>query len=1072
MTLLRNPYRLALAALLMATWASGLFAKEVQSLAGEWRFTMSGPAPTFPQAGLPKVNFDDRIGLPATTETAGKGALNPAREVMNLTRVRKFEGAAWYERDFVIPSAWSGKQLELFLERTKYSQVWWDGRPMGSQALFGSPQVRDLGAASPGQHRLTIMVDNRSERWPAKGWDAHQNSDATQTNWNGIIGRIELSALDPISLGPVAITPQVGTSAFHLRVTLNNATGKEASGDLVLAAVSTNHGGQVHVPRPIMLPIQVEASPTTTVELDLPLGEGARRWDEFNPDLYTLTLGLVTPRGIDRCTIETGLREFSGTSGQFTINGWTTFLRGKHDACVFPLTGHPPMDVEGWLTYLGTLKTWGINHLRCHTWLPPEAAFIAADRLGMYIQPELPFWGIFNAQVRDGLMPEAEGQLLYFGNHPSFVMLSLGNELQGERSLMRDMITALRTKDPRVLYADGSNTIHWDAKEQPHNNWRTTATVPVNGKPVLVRGSFGGQFANQGIVQTGDGSTRDDFRAGLVGATMPLVAHETGQFSVFPDLREIPRYTGVVQARNFEQYRETLIRRGMLDQAPDFLRASGSLAADLYKEDQERYLRTPGFGGFQVLDLQDFPGQGTALVGLLNAFMEDKGVTTPAAWRRSCAPVTVLARFDRCIWTTAQTYVADLELAHYGVADWNNVVTTWQLVDDTGKVLASSTLTAVHLAQGKLHSLGKVEVPLAGIAVPTRLELRVETRCGAGGRADQPGLDRAENRWAVWVYPAVIVQPKAPEVLVAKAWDLAVEQRLAAGGKVLFMPSGSNWGDPLSGGYATDYWSWNFFHNQPGTFGLLVNEHHPALSRFPSRSYTERQWTSIVHASRPVILSELPEGTRPIVQVIDNPVRCERLGLVFEFAVGRGRLLVCAADLDLLAETHPEAAQLRASLLAYVASSAFAPTSALKPEQIKTLFGPSLSLVKDRLATASCAQADHGAAMAVDGDGGSRWCADGPGSAQWLAVDLGAPHRLRSVVITWEQDRPGYRYRLEGSSDGTQWKVLSDQTANAFSGGTHRIALSAAGIRHLRITTTALPEGSWASIRDLRVLGH
>jgi hypothetical protein len=923
--------------------APQLPAKDVLSLAGEWRIVLGGPAPTFPQAALPDISYNDRIALPATTETAGMGPLNDARETWNLTRVRKYEGPVWYERVVEVPAAWSGKHLELLLERTKYSQVWCDGQPVGAQALFGSPQVRNLGPAVPGRHRITIMVDNRSERWPAKGWDAHQNSDATQTNWNGIIGRIELIALDPISLSRVTITPHLSTSSFHVRLAVSNTTGKEISGNLTLSAVSTNHAGSPHVPTPVDVPVHLTAEPTVEIEADLPMGGGALRWDEFAPSLYAVTISLRTPAGTETQTVETGLREFSGKGGQFTINGRVTFLRGKHDACVFPLTGHPPMDVDGWITYLGTLKNWGINQLRCHTWIPPEAAFTAADRLGLYIEPELPFWGILNEKIRDGLMPEGEALLANLCNHPSFVMLSLGNELQGDRKLMAQMITTLRSQDPGRLYSDGSNTIHWDAREQPHNDWRTTATVPVNGKQVKVRGTFGGQFADEGIVQTGFGSTRDDFSEGLVGATMPLVAHETGQFSVFPDLREISHYTGVVQARNLEQDRETLIRRGMIDQAHDFVLASGALAADLYKEDQERYLRTPGFGGFQVLDLQDFPGQGTALVGMLNALMEDKGVTTPLAWRRACSPVTVLARFDRCTWTTDQHYVADLELAHYGPADWSDVTTEWSLVDATGRIVARGAFRVPVLAQGKVHMLGRVDVPLDGIAAPARLELLVESRAGAGGLRDgQPNFNRTENRWPLWVYPAAITQPAAPDVLVAKDWSAAVERKLAASGRVFLILSDDR-GDPTSGGYANDYWSWNFFHNKPGTLGLLVEEHHPALAGFPTRFYSERQWTAIAHAARPVVMSALPPGTRPIVQVIDNPVRCERLGLVYELAVGSGRLLVCAADLDALAVGHPEAAQLRSSLLAYAESPAFSPSIALTSSEASAML--SLKLV-------------------------------------------------------------------------------------------------------------------------------
>jgi hypothetical protein len=940
MSFIRPSFRLQLACVFLAACAApALQAGEVQSLAGSWLLVLGGPEPAFPQATLPAVGFNDRIELPATTETAGKGPLNMARETWNLTRVHKYEGPAWYEREVEVPASWSGRRLELLLERTKYSQVWFDGKPMGAQALFGSPQVRNLGPAVPGAHTITVMVDNRSERWPAKGWDAHQNSDATQTNWNGILGRIELRACDPVAIGSVTVTPHVSSSTFHVRVTIVNTTGREVAGELKLSAGSTNHSGASHVAAPVTLPVHLAAGPVATLEADLPLGEGALRWDEFAPNLYDVRVVLTTPAGTDERSIDTGLREFVGTTGRFTINGRTTFLRGKHDACVFPLTGHPPMDVDGWLTYLGTLKAWGINHLRCHTWIPPEAAFTAADRLGIYMEPELPFWGILNQHIRDGLMPEAEALIANLGNHPSFVMLSLGNELQGDRKMMGEMIGILRREDPNVLYSDGSNTIAWDAREQTWSNWRTAATVPVNGKQVKVRGSFGGQFADEGIDQTGDGSTRDDFSGALAGATMPLVAHETGQFSVFPDLREIPRYTGVVRARNFEQDRETLVRHGMIDQAHDFLLASGALAADLYKEDQERYLRTPGFGGFQVLDLQDFPGQGTALVGMLNAFLEDKGVTTPQAWRRACAPVTVLARFDRCVWTTDQRYVADLELAHYGPADWTDVMTEWTLVDAAGQVLAKGSFSAGRLAQGKLHPLGRVEVPLAGFAAPARFELRVESYAGAGGLRDgRPSLERAENRWPLWVFPAAIARPAAPGVLLAKAWDAAVEARLASGGRVLLIPSGANWGHTLTGGYANDYWSWNFFHNKPGTLGLLIDEHHPALAGFPTRFYSERQWTAVAQAAHPVILSGLPAGTRPIVQVIDNPIRCERLGLVFELAVGPGRLLVCAADLDALAPTHPEAAGLRASLLAYAASPGFSPAVPLGLREAAVLF--------------------------------------------------------------------------------------------------------------------------------------
>jgi len=1113
------------------------------SLAGRWKCRLGGPEPEFPQGALPTVDCDERIELPATTETADLGPLNAARETWNLTRARKFEGAVWYEREVEIPAAWAGKRVELFLERTKYSQVWLDGAPMGERAIFGSPQTRELGVLAPGTHRITVMVDNRDARWPAKGWDAHQNSDATQTNWNGIVGKIELRARDAVSLASVRVSPDVGDGLFLIKALVRNETSEAVSGALIVSARSCNHSGAAHVPPAVRVAFtasgaggdvaarktgavgevsanELGASSETAVDAVLLLGEGARLWDEADPCLYAVSVTVETPLGTATTVVETGLREFSGKTGQFTINGRTTFLRGKHDACVFPLTGHPPMDEAAWLDYLGTLKAWGINHLRCHTWLPPEAAYRAADRLGIYVQPELPFWGILDDGIRAGLAPEGFAHLDAYANHPSFVMLSLGNELQGPRELMRAMIEAFRAHDDRVLYADGSNTIHWNAQEQPHNDWRATATVPIGisgprvgdidgpnadkqdrARQVQARGTFGGQFSGQGIVQTGDGATANDYSEALIGAKQPLVAHETGQFGVFPDLREIPRYTGPVQARNFELCRDTLIERGMIDQAYAFCMASGRLAADLYKEDQERYLRTRGFGGFQVLDLQDFPGQGTALVGMLNAFMENKGFTTARRWRRACDAVTVLARFERVVWTRSHNLVVDLELAHYGPTDWRDAVTEWRLVDASGDTRASGVFRHDRLAQGGVHALGRVTVPLAGFTSAERLELRVEVVSGAGGRADgTPSPDRAENDWAFWVFPDSIAQPPADGVLVAKGWDASVASRLAAGGTVALIRADRGWADTIGGGYANDYWSWQFFHNQPGTLGLLIDEGHPALAGFPTLGHSERQWDAIARAARPAHLGSLPAGYRPIVQVIDNAVRCERLGLVYELNVGPGRLLACSADLDALAAAgHPEAACLRASLLAYAASSAFAPAVTVTAEEAADLFTPSLAI--GAVATASSFEAGHEPALALSGDEELGWLAaakdagvsgpaakpasapnaqvtdgalDARGTGDWFAVDLGAERDLRGMVVLWDQEKPGWRYVVDGrgAAAGEGWRILADQGENGFADGRHRFALDARAVRHLRVRVIACPDGCRAGIRELRLLGR
>ena len=116
-----------------------------------------------------------------------------------------------------------------------------------------------------------------------------------------------------------------------------------------------------------------------------------------------------------------------------------------------------------------------------------------------------------------------------------------------------------------------------------------------------------------------------DFRASVDGMEVPTVTHEVGQYSVYPDLSEIAKYTGTLLPLNFMAVRNDLEKKGRLDKASAYLQASGKLAAILYKEEVERALKTPGISGFQLLDLHDFPGQGTALVGLLNAFWGEQG---------------------------------------------------------------------------------------------------------------------------------------------------------------------------------------------------------------------------------------------------------------------------------------------------------------------------------------------------------------------------------------------------------------------------------------------------------------
>ena len=915
--------------------------REAQSLAGTWRFALDAEG-TGAREEWYRRDLEDTIRLPGTTEENGKGPLNARTHfTRHLSRVRAFCGPAWYQRDIEIPAAWAGRRIVLFIERTKHTTVWLDGRLLGRCDRLATPHEYELGDVVPGRHRLTVCVDN-GRRWPVSG--GHHLSDDTQTNWNGLLGRLELRADEPVWIEHVQVLPDAVTGRIRLRTTLGNRRGVPVPGTLsfrvwresILGRFRSEARGQVSF---------TNATDGAAVEAEILLPAEAARWDEFRPDRHRVEVSLVADLAgrtlEDRVEIPWGLRDFRARGTQFTINGRPTFLRGKHDACVFPLTGYPPMEVEGWLRYFRVLKDYGLNHCRFHSWCPPEAAFEAADRTGVYLQPEGANFGddlSKNAEAARFTREEGLRILRAYGHHPSFVMFALGNEMGGGREACAAIVRELRAADPSRLYAQASNYDFGDPRRAEGDDYWTTFRTRTGGEG-NVRGSYSHADLPLGHIQAGPPSTDVDYRAALAGVPVPVIGHEVGQYQVYPDFREISKYSGVTRAWNLEVFRDRLAAAGMADRAHDFFRASGALAAVCCREEVEAALRTSGFGGFQLLDLQDFPGQGTALVGLLNAFMESKGIVKPAVWRGFCGETAPLARLKRRSWTTGEALEAEVEVAHYGPAAMPGAAVDWALAPATGgRRIAAGRLEPVNLACGGVTHAGTLSVPLAAAPAPAAcvLELRI------------PGT-RFRNRYDVWVYPAWVEMRPADTVRIARALDADARAHLAGGGRVVLFPKPEALARHVEGFFASDFWCYPMFRGicertgkpvAPGTLGLVCDPGHPALARFPTDFHSDWQWWPVVMNSRAIILDGAPFALKPIVQVIDNFERNHRLALVFEAQVGPGRLLICGADLPSLADS-PEARQLYASLVTYAGSPAFQPAVALSEEQVRAILdGP------------------------------------------------------------------------------------------------------------------------------------
>lgn len=897
--------------------------------------------------------FHDTILLPGTTSLAKKGKENPKRETGHLTEVYPYSGTAWFRRNVTIPQNFRGRKMQLFLERTRITRVWVNGDDLGTRNSLCTPHCYDLSAYSNAES-ITIVIAVNNTHYPIPG--GHMTSQDTQTNWNGIIGEMALQFFDTCSIISVKANPKASNRTLTLAL--------KTSGTINMIKVVgkwIRYGEPDEAMPQQILPVLHAADGSFYLKVLLP--ENAPLWDEYNPVLGKLSL---YPYGSDDMTeVIFGLTAFQINKMDFTNHGRKVFLRGKHDAMLFPLTGAAPTNVFEWAKVFLTAKEYGINHYRFHTCCPPEAAFIAADLIGIYLEPEIPFWGTlhspgeedYNAEQQAYIAEEGRRILETYGNHPSFAMFSLGNELWGSPERFGKLLRYLKSNESRILFTQGSNNSQFSPAIVPEEDFFVGVRMDRNR---LIRGSYASCDRPFGHVQSERPSTMHSYEKAILPdqaalqksnpleevevqygtgvrkvkvasassgilPDRPVISHEIGQYCMFPDFREIEKYTGVLQARNFKIFRERLTRMHMEGQADAFLRCSGKLAVKCYKEEIESAMRSDNLSGFQLLDLQDFSGQGTATVGILNAFMESKGLIEPAKWREFCSDSVLLAQFPEYVLT--EDFHAEIKLRHYAPFPVEGAV-RYSIQRGT-KILNEGELTLSVHGQG-LFKVGTISCKLPSASRVHKVSLTLS-------------LPHTQNSYKLWQFP-VQEMPALQEtktLCVTTSFEEA-SSALAKGKRVLFFPETLR--KSVTGTYCPDFWCYPMFRKiceemklpEPaGTLGLCIQKVHPALDHFRCEEWATPQWYDLVEGTDCAILDDLP--IQPIVQMIDNVERCHKLGLLFECCVDNGKLLVCTMHPEKLPD-RPEAKQFLKSLLHYASSSLFLPTASLSFPQLLTLF--------------------------------------------------------------------------------------------------------------------------------------
>ncbi len=1013
---------------------------------------------------------------------------------------KHYVGPAWFQRDVAVPDHWRDKRIVLSLERCHWeTTVWVDGERVGSADSLSTPHRYDLtrhlvpGAqrlgvgrrtSSPfrkgtvpsslrenrgrpqvvsGVHRLSIRVDNRLA--VNVGPNSHSVTDHTQSAWNGIAGRIELRAADRVWIEDVQVFPDAAHRSARIKVAINDSVGESGSGTLTLDAIAFN----TEIPHdPPARRVPVEIGPEAVVEVDYPMGDDAQLWDEFQPSLYRLAVRLDAATGAARhrheVTTTFGMRNIATEGTQFILNGRPVFLRGTLECCIFPLTGYPPTDVGSWKRIIRVCKAHGLNHMRFHSWCPPQAAFVAADELGFYFHVECAAWANQGAAVGEGkpidrwLYAEADRILKEYGNHPSFLLMAYGNEPAGPgrgAKYLGPWVNHFKDEDGRRLYTSGAG---WPII--PESQYHSTPRPRIH--------QWGEGLGSR--INAREPETVTDYRDFVAGYEVPVVSHEIGQWCVYPNFDEAAKYTGVLKPKNFEVFGDFLRANHMGDQACDFLMASGKLQVICYKEEIESALRTPGFGGFQLLDLHDFPGQGTALVGVLDPFWDSKPYVTPEQYRRFCGHTVPLARLPKRTFVVGETMSAAVEVYHFGPADLEEAVVAWKLLSEPDGPLASGRFPAGTIAAGRLNEIGRLDVALDEPAKAQKLRLVV-------GIEDTP----LENDWDLWVYPSRVDTPEPPGVLIADQLSEQAVAELRAGGKVLLMlPSKTVRGD-VAIGFSPVFWNTAWTRNQaPHTLGILCDPQHPALAEFPTEYHTNWQWWELISRSAAMVLDELPPQLRPIVQVIDTWFEARRLGLIFEANVAGGKLLVCSIDLQHDLQGRPVARQMRHSLLEYMAGGQFDPRVEVSVEAIRRLVrSPSRMERLGATVTADSETDGYPAAHALDGNRATIWHTPW-GDQQtkfphYLVIDLNKRTNVTGLNYVPRQDMANGRiakFAIYVSGDGADWTGPVTTGTWPNTSRVQRVRLEAPQpARYVKLVAESEVNGNiWASAAEVEVL--
>jgi beta-galactosidase len=922
------------------------------SLNGEWRFVLDAEE-RLNGSDLCWEEMGSSIGVPGSWEEQGIGEPSMHEPIGTWKKLREYIGSAWYAKEIRIPEHPGDMQYSLILSGAKWrSEVWLDGRPVGTDDSLVCEHIFDLTPfVKPGTaQRLMIKLDNRMFL-PLP--ESHIHSYHTATNWGGITGGARIEAVPASRIGHVRVVPNAGKKSVALDIGLSAVDRLQGPGWEVSVEAAAEDGTVIAVKS-----VPVSAINGHSITMELELGDQAQLWNDKQPALYRIFVQLLQAGAVkDACSRRFGLRSVEAKGKSILLNGNPVYLRGYVDCCIFPLTGYPVWDREEYRRQFRIAKEYGFNHVRLHGWTAPEPFWEAADEEGMLVQTELPHWSNWYnpqkeqlpAEVHDFLKRELERIIRTLNAHPSFIMLSLGNELtnqQGHAGL-NELVQIARGLDASRIYTDNTGFGDLPALDRegdfyiPTMNWHTPFHIDHAAAP----------------------NSYEDYRAVTVLTDKPVIAHEHGQFTMYVRPSEESKYTGILRPNWLKTTVETLESKKLTDRVEEFGEASGALLVRCLKETMEKSRRTPGLSGIQLLDIRDFPGQGHATTGILDVFWDRKGIIEPELFRRFNDETVLVMRSEGRTLYAGETYEVRLECSHFGSEPIRDGVLRWELAA-AGTRACGGSISGVNIAAGSLGFIGLVPLQVEGPQAQA-LELQVTLEYGEGRQA--------VNSWEFWVYPRPCLHSKVNRIwsnvwglrpslsgavfkqqiglnwlsyIEEKDIGLAITDQLSRDVIQYVLDGGSAWlmvkpgrlHDEVDSKFLPIFWNYLWFPGQEGTTMGMVVHGHPLTSRFPHEGTSNWQWYHLVDRTPAIGLDSVPQ-IKPIVEVMDNFNRGKKLAYAFEAQIGKGKLYVSTFRLSEGYDIkRPESAYMLQQTVDYLMSGDFNPSARLSIGELLGLF--------------------------------------------------------------------------------------------------------------------------------------